>query len=213
MWCPSCGTEYVEGVTKCADCGADLVAELDPDGELAKPRRPYEPASIDLSGWDESGRSALGWLLTGREIGFEWRDAKLIVDRVNKGVAEELVDFLESAPGPDGEDVDEASWVQSALARRRARRLRDFAAFIIGAALLEAILVQSLFGDFPGERAGTYRVLQFIQAFIVPFSLAVLIMACSYALELYAARVDADADARADRSRFDEPTSDADAEA
>ncbi|MDO5519847.1 MAG: hypothetical protein Q4G58_05075 [bacterium] len=27
-WCPNCKTEYRDGVTKCADCGADLVDEL-----------------------------------------------------------------------------------------------------------------------------------------------------------------------------------------
>ncbi len=28
MYCPSCGTEYVEGVAKCSDCGAVLVREM-----------------------------------------------------------------------------------------------------------------------------------------------------------------------------------------
>lgn len=29
-WCPKCRTEYVEGITQCADCGAPLAAEDKP---------------------------------------------------------------------------------------------------------------------------------------------------------------------------------------
>jgi hypothetical protein len=32
-FCPSCRTEYREGVPVCSDCGAELVAELPPPGE------------------------------------------------------------------------------------------------------------------------------------------------------------------------------------
>jgi hypothetical protein len=30
MWCPSCRTEYRDGVTRCADCGSELVDALPP---------------------------------------------------------------------------------------------------------------------------------------------------------------------------------------
>jgi hypothetical protein len=32
MWCPRCRTEYRQGYTTCADCGAELVEELPPVG-------------------------------------------------------------------------------------------------------------------------------------------------------------------------------------
>lgn len=30
-WCPKCKNEYIDGVTKCSDCGADLVDSLEDD--------------------------------------------------------------------------------------------------------------------------------------------------------------------------------------
>lgn len=32
MWCPNCKNEYVEGITKCADCGVPLVDSLELSG-------------------------------------------------------------------------------------------------------------------------------------------------------------------------------------
>lgn len=34
-WCPKCKTEYREGITKCADCGSQLVEELPADTETS----------------------------------------------------------------------------------------------------------------------------------------------------------------------------------
>lgn len=36
-WCPKCKNEYVEGMTRCADCGSELVQELPQEQEEAFP--------------------------------------------------------------------------------------------------------------------------------------------------------------------------------
>jgi hypothetical protein len=40
MWCPSCRTEYREGFSRCADCGADLVGALPPSPSSTREARP-----------------------------------------------------------------------------------------------------------------------------------------------------------------------------
>lgn len=33
-WCPKCRNEYIDGITKCADCGSELVEELPQEDEM-----------------------------------------------------------------------------------------------------------------------------------------------------------------------------------
>lgn len=49
-WCPECKCEYVEGITKCADCGCDLVESLQDPEESAQ-----EAETSDESFLDEEG--------------------------------------------------------------------------------------------------------------------------------------------------------------
>jgi hypothetical protein len=50
MFCPQCGTEYPKGVTKCAECGVDLVAELpDADVDLVAILVTSDPAQLSVA--------------------------------------------------------------------------------------------------------------------------------------------------------------------
>lgn len=49
-WCPECKCEYVEGVTKCADCGCDLVDRLQEATEEEHYEMPEETLEEAVSG-------------------------------------------------------------------------------------------------------------------------------------------------------------------
>ena len=52
MFCPSCGTEYREGFTRCSDCDVDLVWEAplrgEPDLKLVKVFETKNPALVGV---------------------------------------------------------------------------------------------------------------------------------------------------------------------
>jgi hypothetical protein len=58
-WCPQCGTEYREGLGRCSDCGATLVAA--PPAERAEEHGPEWVAAAGFTGEDEA-RIAQGLL-------------------------------------------------------------------------------------------------------------------------------------------------------
>jgi hypothetical protein len=107
-WCPSCGAEYQTGVTECADCGVPLVDQPPaPTRRLAVDEAAgHEPVGYDLSDWDADRRAALEWMLSGRNIPFEWGDDNvLLVPPALADDVEGFLDYLES--GGDDEQDDQ----------------------------------------------------------------------------------------------------------
>ncbi len=119
MFCPNCRTEYKEGITVCADCGAKLVAELPPDpadttGEVVTVLESRDLAVVALakSMLDEAG---IGHIAKG-EIPMEQLavgPVEIQVDRDDAEMARDLLkDLGEGLPSEfdlEGEDgiVDE----------------------------------------------------------------------------------------------------------
>lgn len=58
MYCPSCRTEYTDGLMSCADCGESLVDELPPAGELV-----YEEwVTVEEAGDEAQAAVLVGYL-------------------------------------------------------------------------------------------------------------------------------------------------------
>ena len=77
-FCPSCGAEYLAGVTMCADCQISLDAEAalpvgddDGDGEVV----------FDLSEWSSDDRAQIERLLTGERVTHRWEVVSDLVVR------------------------------------------------------------------------------------------------------------------------------------
>lgn len=64
-WCPSCRTEYREGIERCPDCGATLV-----EGPVPAPEVEWDPVewvTVEETGDEAEARIVEGYLLE-REI-------------------------------------------------------------------------------------------------------------------------------------------------
>lgn len=105
MFCPNCRTEYKEGVTVCADCGADLVPELPPEStepELVTVLRTYDLSVVTVakSILDEA---AIPYFAKG-ELPMEQLavgPVEIQVDKDDREEAAELLDDLAEGKTPD----------------------------------------------------------------------------------------------------------------
>jgi hypothetical protein len=78
MFCPKCKSEYRDGFYKCADCGADLVAEQPPD--LVEEVRYVDLVEV-YSTYQQSDIAFIKSILDGEDIAyyFEGENSNLMV--------------------------------------------------------------------------------------------------------------------------------------
>src|SRR2546423_11487237 len=63
MWCPSCGDEFREGVTRCPDCGLELVSD-EAVPRASEPHHQEIPEGYALlaEGWEGPSDEFVEWL-------------------------------------------------------------------------------------------------------------------------------------------------------
>jgi hypothetical protein len=107
MWCPSCGSEFREGYTRCDECDLWLVAERP---AVLSPRRRArwgedEEVEYDLSAWPPGRRQNLDAWIFADNIPAAWETETLLVAaRSRAHEIDDLIAFLESSdatPVPD----------------------------------------------------------------------------------------------------------------
>ena len=94
MWCPKCKMEYREGITVCADCGTELVEELENLVDVCEIKG-EEPANEMMEFLKYSGIEKLK-----KEWVEETERFRILVDTRDVQKAEKLVPKAQEESGP-----------------------------------------------------------------------------------------------------------------
>ena len=96
VWCPSCGAEYIAGLSTCADCGWRLVSER-PAADVAEESAPGTMVDYDLRDWAEDKKRMLRYQLEERSI--EWRAdrGRLKIPFFDERTVDALIDNLDAS--------------------------------------------------------------------------------------------------------------------
>ena len=105
-WCPSCGAEYIEGITTCADCEVPLVDERPLAAEeVGTPED--DQLAYELDEYDRDARLFVDRLLTTESIPHAWEGATLVVRAADEAAVDHILEQVDVGSGldPDAEQV------------------------------------------------------------------------------------------------------------
>lgn len=106
MWCFQCGSEYVEDVLECVECGVPTTSDKPVDAQDVG-STDDEQLAYELHEWSGQGRRVLDGMLTNSDVAHAWQGATLIVREADETAVDELVRQAELATLPTLDDAAE----------------------------------------------------------------------------------------------------------
>jgi hypothetical protein len=117
-YCPSCGAEYIDTVSQCADCLVPLQAEPgQATGSPSLAETDHEILVYELDQWEPGRRTQVEAVLAGAGVPFQWEGTDLLVPAAHEAKVDDLLDqveFPDALPdeGEGDEEIDDEAVYQ-----------------------------------------------------------------------------------------------------